>query len=143
VYYNEDGTTTTLDTKELSIHFPAAGNLISDIYDLTYSTDRKLDTAWYEPDDSRKNAGDPYLNGKTFDLNTIAGTVNTFHNRLGQVVKNISNKPSLDTIATYDKNTIYYVSNESKYYRIGKNYSYTSLGDSNISYTNVGHISEA
>ena len=78
-----------IDTYELSISFPAFGNVISEFYDVIYGNPeeeegnidnkRHLDIKWYEADenmDYRIN-GDPLLNGKTRNLNSAAGLINT------------------------------------------------------------------
>jgi hypothetical protein len=78
VYYNENGEEITIDTYELAIHLPIIGNLLSDFYDAFYGIDRKLDTVWYDGNNSYKETGNPLLNGKTRDLNTVAGLINVF-----------------------------------------------------------------
>jgi len=80
--------------QELSISLPAIGNAISDVYDMLYGTGaesgehkRALDVKWYSPLQQHYiENGDYSLGGKTRDLSTLAGTINTLHDRLGQII---------------------------------------------------------
>ena len=141
VYYDTNGNRITLDTYELAIHLPVIGNIISDFYDLFYGQNRNLDTIWYSAEDARVTTGDITLNYKTRDLDTVAGLVNTFQDRLGQIVYYL---PSGTTItntqaASLNPNYIYAVENGNGYiyYRIGKDYNYTIVPE----YSNMGHLS--
>lgn len=83
-----------IDTLELSVHLPFVGNAVSDMYDLMYDYDhtaeapqmRYTDTNWItgEKPDSVKYNGPQ--GEKTHNLSTVAGTINTMHDRLGQII---------------------------------------------------------
>ena len=141
VYYNSNGEQITIDTYELAIHLPIIGNIISDFYDLWYGQTRNLDTIWYSAEDTRINTGDVTQNYKTRDLNTVAGLINTFQDRLGQIIHYL---PAGTTITnsqatTLDPTHIYAIENNGNYiyYRIGKDYNYTVVPE----YSNIGHLS--
>lgn len=145
VYFDENGNQKTIDIYELSIHLPIIGNIITDFYDLLYGYDattgaRPLDTIWYNANDPRKNTGNPLLNGKTHDLNTAAGIINTLQDRLGQNIITLDSAITNTQAATLDKNYIYAVpqgDNQYLYYRIGVDYNYTPVPE----YSALGHLS--
>ena len=126
VYFNSNGEQVTIDTYELAIHLPVIGNLISDFYDIFYTQNRNLDTQWYSANDSRVSTGDSYLNYKTRNLNSVAGLINTFQDRLGQIIISINSPISYEQAQSLDENYIYSFENNgvTKYYRIGKGYNY-------------------
>ena len=139
VYKNQE---TAPDIQELSVYFPALGNMIAEGYDLFYGKDvlnkRYLDVDWYQADDPSKNTGLVILNGKTFDLNTIAGCINTIHNRLGQIIQELESYPSLEEIdSTLSEDIIYYVKPLEKYYRKIKYDYFEPVDSSYISYSEV------
>ena len=144
VYYNENGDEVLIDTYELAVHLPVIGNLISDFYDLmygyyvvedensdpnnpTYSQLRFVDTDWI---DGIHTAEEKYygLSGKkTHDLNTVAGTLNTLHDRLGQIVCHLEEIPAQSQINNLSFNCIYEANNA--FYRRGIKYRKITLGD--------------
>lgn len=132
-YYNNDGDfTESEDIQEVSIHLPIIGNMISDGYDLIYGTlesegsnnifTRPTDIQWYSgtASDELKQKGNMELGGKTYNLETLAGNLNTIHSLLGQIVYNLEGSLPTDpnTIATYSPNYLYKHNNI--YYRKGK-----------------------
>lgn len=132
VYYNDE----TIDTYELAVHLPIFGNIISDFYDMFYSVNRNLDTTWYEGDSSFIETGDSQLNGKTRDLNTVAGLINTFQDRLGQNIITLNNPISNDQAAILDPKFIYKVNDT--YYKIGYDYDYSIVPE----YSLIGTLTE-
>lgn len=141
VYYDANGERITIDTYELSIHFPALGNLISDFYDLLYTEDRKLDTFWYDGNSIMIEDGDPTYNGKTRDLNTVAGLINVFQDRLGQNIVPV-NMPLVSStdVAALSTNFIYsYTAPDGTvtYYRVDNGYDFTLVPE----YESVGTLS--
>lgn len=126
-HYTSDGTLVETDTKELSIHMPAIGNMIAHGYDLIYGVNNSNNTRyrnirWYDgsASDTAKTQGDATYGPKTHDLNTIAGCLNTIHDRLGQIVYHLEDDFSEDNIAAFSSNFIYEKSG--RYYRIGTKY---------------------
>ena len=122
------------DIQQLEISLPAIGNMVSTGYDLLYGdgsdnleNKRHLDTQWYNASEtSFIETGDSsvYSGGKTFDLNTLAGSLNTYHNRLGQIIETLNDEDWPSTPSECDalnKNYIYKYHN--KYYKVGYNYS--------------------
>ena len=129
------------DIQELSISLPVIGNAISNFYDNIYEVDenlqRKLDTKWYDGNDARRIDGDSTLNGKSYNLDTAAGVINTFHDRLGQIIVPLNSFPILDReFNALEDGYIY--SYEGKYYYKIKDDIYTAINEINnndISYT--------
>lgn len=121
------------DLLELSIHLPAIGNMIDKGYDLIYGqkvvTDeltgevtqiiRPRDIQWYgaASTDAEKQNGDVLLGGKTYDLNTFAGIINTAHNIIGQIVYDLSSWPSDSEKGNLSESYLYKFND--KYYRRG------------------------
>lgn len=149
-YYNTNGEFVEQeDTQELSIHLPIVGNMISDGYDLIYGENeqdeetgkitRPRDIKWYEGDSSEelKYNGEQLLGGKTHNLSTLAGTLNTMHDRLGQNIKTYKTKPSQEQAALLSEDYIYYISDLDTYYRVGKKLSYENIPNNNISFKNI------
>ena len=126
------------DRYELSIHLPALGNAVSDVYDVIYSTDRRTDVDWQNHKD-RNDAS------KTYDLSTVAGSINTLHSKIGQIIDPIE-QTDLDLttltsaqLAGYDPNIIYKNGATGMHYRIGTQDFYTeqTLTSQDISYSLV------
>lgn len=128
------------DIQEVSIHIPAVGNVISNIYDKVYGVrddlKRPLDTTWYDGNDIRRVDGDSRQNGKNYDLNTIAGVINTAHNRLGQIIIPLNSFPTTEQeYAQLEDKYIYFY--DGKYYYKGKIDTYQEIDDNDISYNPV------
>ena len=90
-----EGGHTLPDTMELSIHLPLLGNAVSDVYDVLYGYNhdvltspqpRYTDIDWVSGEHTPTEKYYGLLNKKTHDLNTIAGSLNTIHDRLGQII---------------------------------------------------------
>ena len=139
-----------VDTQELSISLPVIGNMIDKGYDLIYGPGeagndpldttlvRHRDIAWYEADqDTLKREGDVNLGGKTYNLTSLAGIINTMHNQLGQIIKTLQTRPDTSMIPQYSTDYIYYVVDEDKYFRIGPSYQYTTLVDADYNFTPI------
>lgn len=131
------------DTMELSIHLPTLGNAIAGFYDLIYDVNntnknkRYLDTKWYNASSPARNIGDPSLGFKTYNLNTVAGTLNTFHNRLGQIIEDIDDAPNNlteQTIRSFSNDYIYHTKDTTNYYRRANDYEYDELSGTDYIY---------
>lgn len=91
-YPSDEGNSSQKDILELAVHLPAIGEMVSNTYDELYGYDeetgkRYTDIKWYNGDQKELiDLGDTSLGGKTKDLQTLAGTINTFHDRLGQII---------------------------------------------------------
>ena len=105
IYFDREGRQVTIDTYELSVHLPMIGNMVSDGYDLIYgvqpigdeeeennnengdgSPARTTDIEWVDGIHTKEEKYNGLNNNKTHDLETLAGTLNTMHDRLGQIV---------------------------------------------------------
>lgn len=121
-YLDKNGNviTNAKDIMELSIHLPAIGNMIDDGYDVIYGYDdnnnRPRDTQWYDAGDIRIRTGDSNLGGKSTDPGTLAGIVNTFQNRLGQIIQTHESYPTAAEILNYEKDYIHEIDGQ-YYYR--------------------------
>ena len=99
----------------------------SDPNNPTYSQLRFVDTDWI---DGIHTAEEKYygLSGKkTHDLNTVAGTLNTLHDRLGQIVCHLEEIPAQSQINNLSFNCIYEANNA--FYRRGIKYRKITVGD--------------
>lgn len=113
-YYRSNPEEPFVDTHELSISLPALGNVVSDVWDLVYSKDRKLDTQYYDIDEVNN-----HLNQKTFDPNYLAGCINIAQKWLGYT-KFINDSSEVELSKDeLNKKLIYYKVNDGKYYAIG------------------------
>ena len=130
------------DIQQLDISLPAIGNMVSSGYDLIYGDGqevgntehlRHLDTKWYNASETEFiKYGDEsvYSGGKTFDLDTLAGTVNTYHNRLGQIIEPLTEETWPQSERDYEElNPKYIYEYDGEYYKVGSNYT-----DLNIEY---------
>ena len=138
IIYSYDGQSNKLyngqhqnDMIQMSVNIPAIGNLLADGYDLIYGKNepdpnnnniasRPLDIDWYSGDtneDIKKN-GMSSKGGKTYDLKTLAGTINTAHDILGQIIVDIpsNNYPNEQDLGNMPRNYIYRYQNN--YYRV-------------------------
>lgn len=139
--------TTAVDTIDVSLHFPAIGNMVAEGYDLIYGVNndqdhtRPRDIQWYSGNSSEslKLNGNSSLGGKSHNLNTLAGTLNTFQNRLGQNIITLTSPITDQQAQSLNKNYIYAVTNNDKtlYYRIGSGYDYTIVPE----FSSVGTLS--
>ena len=129
------------DYYELGIHLPMIGNMVSDGYDLIYGGNidekRPTDILWYNGNvsDDLKTNGNLLLGGKTHDLNTLAGTLNTLHDRLGQIIIPIENDYNINDCSD---NNIYYLNN--KYYRKGFSYNENQVNEDLFRYDKVENL---
>lgn len=105
------------DIYELSIVLPSIGNAISDMWDIVYDVEesgyRKRDIAWKDAVNSDEST-------LSFNVDTLAGTINAAHKLMGMIVTSYSNKEEL-----YNNNYIY--NNGNKYQRVVREPSYTLL----------------
>lgn len=150
VYTDPSGGSTLPDTYQLSVHLPMIGNVVAEGYNLIYgktnitNTDgafmRPTDIAWYSGDTSEivKQQGDGGQGGKSHDLDTLAGTLNTFHDRLGQIIVPIATPISDVQANSLNDQYIYALPNVDgtsyTYYRIGVDYDYELVPNNKISY---------
>ena len=118
-YYSEGGNLSKLDTYELSVYLPMVGNLVSNGYDLIYGVhenpdedgnyQRYTDINFYPgtSTDELKQNGNSALGGKTHDLTTLAGTINTAHDILGQIVVPLQAWPSDEQVKSLSTDYLY------------------------------------
>lgn len=128
------------DMLQLSVSLPAIGNMVAEGYDLIYGDGseegntehvRHRDVAWYDAYSEMRDVGDINLGGKTFDPSSLAGIINTYHDRLGQIIHDINALPNAENIeANWRDDIIYHNTTDGKYYRKGTTYT-----KHNVTYT--------
>lgn len=130
---------------ELNMNLPSVGNTGATAYNLIYGPGdastgvRTRDTQWYPGDEPTLiENGAPALGGKTFDLGSIAGTLNTMHNRLGQIIVQLPSAVTEEGIAALSRDYIYKLNNT--YYRRGVTYTKTVVPESDYTYTAVQNM---
>ena len=134
-----------VDTQELSIILPSIGNSIAQMWDIVYgnkeindSNERNTAINWKDasiiPNDEGLELIKETSKGYGYEPNeveTLAGAINSVHNLIGMI---IAEKDSLSDSDIQDLNEdyIYYLTDDKKFYRKHKTYTF---GNSNISYT--------
>ena len=145
-YWDKDGNLIRTDTYELSVHLPMIGNMIADGYDLIYgsTTDannrRPTDIEWYagnETDELKAN-GNSALGGKTHELTTLAGSLNTIHDIMGQIVVKLQSWPTESQINSLAPQYLYQYGD--MYYRKGFILDKTVVPNSRYTYTQQTNI---
>lgn len=92
------------DIQQFHMLLPSIGNTISDIWDIIYSKDRKtFITKGTTPDKSDDE------DNKTYELNTIAGCINSANKLMGQIMQDVNPEFFGTTFGEdeYNKNYIY------------------------------------
>ena len=141
-YYDTNGTPITEDMLELTIHTPALGNMVATGYDIIYGPTegsagifRPRDIDWINGDRStsiKLQGENQELHGKTHNLNTLAGVLNTMHDRLGQIVMSVSSLPAAGSMSP---DLIYEYQN--RFYRRSEGGTIDLVGPYEYSYTQV------
>lgn len=147
IYYDEEGNQVEEDMLELSIHVPAVGNMIDAGYDLIYGANastgvRPRDIEYYDgsESDALKQQGNSLLGGKTYDLTTLAGNINTMHNILGQIIIPLGSLPDANGVASLSEKYLYSYNNQ--YYRRGYQYKTTPANASMFRYDQQTNVTE-
>lgn len=154
IYFDKDGNQVLVDTYELSVHLPMVGNMIADGYNLIYGsheepdeetglTMRTTDVEWYPGNatDELKQNGNSALGGKTHELTTLAGSLNTIHDIMGQIVIDLESWPDEAQINTLSSQYLYRFAG--KYYRRGYIFDKTIILDSAYTYIQQSNVTEA
>ena len=144
IYYDREGNQVTEDIMELTIHMPMVGNMVADGYDLIYGYNtptgtgaqvtRPTDISWVDgsASDAQKLQGNGIAGGKSRNLDTLAGTLNEMHNRLGQIIVHVTSLPAPEAAA---KNLIYEYNNT--FWRRGDGGAITLVTEDQYTYTLV------
>ena len=149
VYYDGEGNTVTKDLLELTVHLPMIGNMVAEGYDLIYGANpkqgdnpqtRPTDIEWIsgDADETVKLQGSGDKGGKTHDLATLAGTLNTMHDRLGQIVVHHDDMPSAEMIGQLSPTLIHEINNT--FYRKGIGYEILPVPESWYRYESVSSV---
>ena len=134
-----------VDTQELSIILPSIGNSVAQMWDIVYgnkeinnSDERNTAINWKDASIISNDEGLELIKetskGYGYEPNeveTLAGAINSVHNLMGMI---IAEKDSLSDSDIQDLNEdyIYYLTDDKKFYRKHKTYTF---GNSNISYS--------
>lgn len=137
IYFDKDGNEVYIDTYEFSAHLPMIGNMVSDGYDLIYGAKltpdehgdilRYTDVSWIDGSQPQEVKYNGFDNKKTHDLGTLAGTLNTLHDRLGQIVFHLEEIPSQEQVNNLSFDYIYEA--RGTLYRRGIKYRKITIGD--------------
>lgn len=148
-YWNSDDESTDADIYELSIHLPMIGNMVAEGYNLIYGTSedqenhkRTTDIEWYNgtASDELKYNGNTALGGKTHSLNTLAGSLNTIHDIMGQIVVPLESWPNEEGIEALSDQYLYTFNNN--YYRKGTILKKRIIPDNEYTFTIQNNVSE-
>ena len=134
-----------VDTQELSIILPSIGNSIAQMWDIVYgnkeindSNERNTAINWKDasiiPNDEGLELIKETSKGYGYEPNeveTLAGAINSVHNLMGMIIAE-KNSLSDSDIQDLNEDYIYYLTDDKKFYRKHKTYTF---GNSNISYT--------
>lgn len=134
-----------VDTQELSIILPSIGNSIAQMWDIVYgnkeindSNERNTAINWKDasiiPNDEGLELIKETSKGYGYEPNeveTLAGAINSVHNLMGMIIAEKVNLSDSD-IQDLNEDYIYYLTDDKKFYRKHKTYTF---GNSNISYT--------
>lgn len=150
---NESAPSPKVDTLELSIMLPSLGDTVAKMWDLLYggrdtnltiadSGKRNSDIEWENASGLIARKGlrlvsggmGTYLGYSPKESETVAGVINSIHDLMGMIITPDTNAHLQDQIRYLSTNRIYYNSDNNKYYRKKKNYSYNS---DNIEYNYV------
>lgn len=139
------------DVQELSIHLPSIGNAVSDMWDIVYGEGeddgtgkkiRKTNVDWdisgESYNDRLRLVQDGNERGLTYsqeNVATIAGAINSVQDLMGRIiVEDFNNFTTIDDEELTSKlikdklnsNTIYYFSDDQKYYSVKNKYDFES-----------------
>ena len=134
-----------VDTQELSIILPSIGNSVAQMWDIVYgnkeindSDERNTVINWKDasiiPNDEGLELIKETSKGYGYEPNeveTLAGAINSVHNLMGMIIAEKDNLSDSD-IQDLNEDYIYYLTDDKKFYRKHKTYTF---GNSNISYT--------
>lgn len=118
------------DINEMSIHLPAIGNAIADVYDFMYGVNpetglRTRNTNWLWVGQYGEDHG-----GRSKDIHTLAGTINTAHDALGMIIQTPGEGGEHYTDAEIQRlpnNRIYYYFDNGTYYYKSKEYEFDPI----------------
>ena len=109
------------DIYELQMKLPILGNVVAELWNLAYGTERNLNIAWEDGRDP-KRAGKRLLPvGETYspqEANTIAGCINSLHDIMGMIIVEKDDDTLPTNLENYGLGYIYYFSKLKRFYRV-------------------------
>lgn len=109
------------DIYELQMRLPILGNVVAELWNLAYGTERNLNIAWEDGRDP-KRAGKRLLPvGETYspqEANTIAGCINSLHDIMGMIIVKKDDDTLPTNLENYGLGYIYYFSKLKRFYRV-------------------------
>lgn len=109
------------DIYELQMRLPILGNVVAELWNLAYGTERNLDIAWEDGRDPER-AGKRLLPvGETYspqEANTIAGCINSLHDIMGMIIVKKDDDTLPTNLENYGLGYIYYFSKLKRFYRV-------------------------
>lgn len=127
LYSDHDGTESAQDDiQEMRILLPSLGNAISDVWDIVYGTDeeRNLDIKWNSLKGLRQTVTeDGYKYDKEGSIETIAGCINSVHDLMGMIIKDIPE----GGVEMANEENIYWDNKNKIFSRKKKKYDYSDI----------------
>lgn len=109
------------DIYELQMRLPILGNVVAELWNLAYGTERNLNIAWEDGRDPER-AGKRLLPvGETYspqEANTIAGCINSLHDIMGMIIVEKDDDTLPTNLENYGLGYIYYFSKLKRFYRV-------------------------
>lgn len=109
------------DIYELQMKLPILGNVVAELWNLAYGTERNLNIAWEDGRDPKRTGKRLLPVGETYspqEANTIAGCINSLHDIMGMIIVEKDDDTLPTNLENYGIGYIYYFSKLKRFYRV-------------------------
>lgn len=109
------------DIYELQMRLPILGNVVAELWNLAYGTERNLNIAWEDGRDPKRIGKRLLPVGETYspqEANTIAGCINSLHDIMGMIIVKKDDDTLPTNLENYGLGYIYYFSKLKRFYRV-------------------------
>ena len=109
------------DIYELQMKLPILGNVVAELWNLAYGTERNLNIAWEDGHDPKRMGKRLLPVGETYspqEANTIAGCINSLHDIMGMIIVEKDDDTLPTNLENYGLGYIYYFSKLKRFYRV-------------------------
>lgn len=109
------------DIYELQMKLPILGNVVAELWNLAYGTERNLNIAWEDGRDPKRTGKRLLPVGETYspqEANTIAGCINSLHDIMGMIIVKKDDDTLPTNLENYGLGYIYYFSKLKRFYRV-------------------------
>lgn len=147
-YTDLEGNETKKDLLELTVHLPAIGNMVCTGYDVIYGhkpldssgkASRLTDIEWVDGSEDELIKINGSTNRKSHEPNSLAGMLNFFHDRLGQIIVHLEGGMIAPEMMA--SNLIYEY--EGRYYRKAKDCDIELIDDTEYTYEKDSSVTQA